>query len=65
MNTNLHQFRTRRNICAATGLATLLLAAPAWAQTPAEINNLRNTVGNQIEAATILGGDFGMSGASL
>lgn len=42
----------------------MLLATAVGAQTQAEINNLRNTVGNRIEAATILGGDFGMADAS-
>jgi len=51
---------------AAAGLLSLLLMAlPARAQiTPEEMANLRNSVGNHIEAATILGGDFGMEGAS-
>ena len=49
----------------AVELLSLLLAVlPARAPTPAEINNLRNTIGDRIEAATILGGDFGMTGAS-
>jgi hypothetical protein len=46
-------------------LSLLLLALPARAQTAAEINNVRNTVGDRIEAATILGGDFGISGATF
>ena len=51
---------------AAVGfLSLLLLALPARSQTPAEINDLRNTIGDRIEAATILGGDFGMDGASF
>lgn len=33
--------------------------------TPGEIGSLRNTVGNRIEAANILGGDFGLSGATF
>jgi hypothetical protein len=50
---------------AAIGLASLLLlAVPARAQTTTEINVFRNTVGHSIEAATILGGDFGITGAS-
>src|SRR5271169_2535073 len=66
MNTNLHPSRIRRGGCAVIGPLSLLLAAvPALAApTPAEINDLRNTIGNRIEAATILGGDFGMTGAS-
>jgi hypothetical protein len=65
MNTPLHSFQIRRGAGAVIGLLSLwLLAQPARAQTQAEIANLRNTVGNRIEAATILGGDFGMSGAS-
>ncbi len=65
MNTYPNSSRIRRGGCAVIGLASFLLAAtPVRAQTPGEIANLRNTVGNRIEAATILGGDFGMTGAS-
>jgi hypothetical protein len=66
MNTHPHFSRTGCNTGCAVGLLSLLLTVmPARAQiTPGEINNLRNTVGNRIEAATILGGDFGMTGAS-
>jgi hypothetical protein len=47
-------------------LALLLLAARTWAQlTPAEISDIRNKITDRIEAATIMGGDFGMSGASF
>src|SRR5271157_1092349 len=64
MNRHLHSSRIRRGGCAAVGISSLLLAAmPARAQF-ANINSLRNTVGDRIEAATILGGDFGMAGAS-
>ncbi len=50
---------------AAIGLASvLLLTVPTRAQTTAEINVFRNTVGHSIETATILGGDFGVTGAS-
>jgi hypothetical protein len=60
-----HFSRTDRNAGFAVGLLSLLLAIlPARAQTPAEINNIRNSIGDRIEAATILGGDFGMTGAS-
>jgi hypothetical protein len=38
-------------------LALPLSAAPL---TPAEINDFRNTVGNRVETATILGGDIGV-----
>jgi len=65
MNAHPHFSRTGSNAGFAVGLLSLLLAVlPARAQTPAEINNLRNTIGDRIEAATILGGDFGMTGAS-
>ena len=44
----------------------LLLALPVQAQfTSDEINQLKSLAGNRIEAATILGGDFGVSGASF
>ena len=65
MNLYPHFSRTGCNAGFAIGLLSLLLSVvPGRAQTPAEINEFRNTVGNRIEAATILGGDFGMAGAS-
>ena len=61
MNIKLNTSRTSDLVCIAAALASLPLSAvPARAQ----VNDLRNTVGNKIEAATILGGDFGMTGAS-
>src|SRR5580693_7155241 len=48
------------------GISTsLLMAIPTSAAlTPAEINDFRNTIGNRVEAATILGGDYGIGGGS-
>jgi Solitary outer membrane autotransporter beta-barrel domain len=48
------------------GMGTsLLMATPASAAlTPAEINDFRNTIGNRVEAVTILGGDYGIGGGS-
>ena len=64
MKTYLHPYRMLPGGGALVGLLSLLLAAvPARAQFT-DINSLQNTVGNRIEAATILGGDFGMTGAS-
>lgn len=62
-----------RRICReasfAVGLLLLLFTTmPVCAQqplTPAEISNLRNLTGNRIETATILGGDYGVNGASF
>lgn len=69
MNTTQRSFRNCRNAGFAVGLITLLLALqtpPVRAQlSPGEITQLRNAIGNRIEAATILGGDFGVSGASI
>ena len=43
----------------------LFMAMPLRAQlTPAEISEFRNVVGDRVEAATILGGDFGVSGGA-
>jgi len=66
MKTHSNLSRAPRAVCVAVALALLLLLAlPARAQiTPGEISNLRNTVGDRIEAATVLGGDFGATGAS-
>ncbi|MGO8836233.1 MAG: hypothetical protein ACLQAH_04770 [Limisphaerales bacterium] len=64
MNTHSRFSRIGRHACWAAGFLSLLLAAtPAHSQFT-DINSLQNTVGNRIEAATILGGDFGMTGAS-
>ena len=46
----------------AAGLMTLSVRA---ALTPAEINEFRNTIGNRVEAATILGGDYGVGGGTF
>jgi hypothetical protein len=52
---------------AALGVVlTLLLPRPAQCQlTPAQITDIRNAIGDRIEALTILGGDFGLAGASF
>lgn len=56
---------TGRRACAAVGLL-LLLSLSAQAQlSPGEISQLRSDIGNRIQAATILGGDFGVSGGSF
>ena len=47
----------------AAGLLTAL-PLPA-ALTPAQINDFRNTIGNRIEAETILGGDYGVGGGAF
>src|SRR5271170_6350468 len=67
MKTDRNLLRTRHGVCLEGGIASLvLLVMSARAQlTPAEISDLKNMVGNNIEAATILGGDFGISGASF
>ena len=67
MKTSCRLFLPGLRAAAAVGfLSLLLMAPPARAQfTTAEINQLRNTVGDRIEAATILGGDFGIAGASF
>lgn len=59
--------QTGRPASFAVGLLALWLPlAAARAQlTSAEINDLKNQMGDRIETATILGGDFGVSGASF
>ncbi len=42
-------------------VAWLLTAVPAWAQ----LNDFKNVVGSRVEAATILGGDYGASGGAF
>jgi len=63
----------RRRFCpsfysgATAGIAASLLAATSAfaALTPAQINEFRNTIGNHVEAATILGGDYGVGGGAF
>jgi hypothetical protein len=64
MKTKLSPSRIRRSVCAAAVLAWLWLAAPP-AQAQITADDVRNMMGSRIEAATILGGDFGVSGASI
>jgi hypothetical protein len=61
------QFCRVRRASIAAGIATSLLAAMSVraALTPAEINDFRNTIGDRVEAATILGGDYGVGGGSF
>jgi hypothetical protein len=59
--------RSFRHAGAAAALISLLLLFPYCAQcqiTPSEVASIRNSIGNRIEALTILGGDFGLSGGS-
>lgn len=49
---------------AVAGSALVLPAARAQSPTPEQVNALRDLIGNHVEAATILGGDFGLGGAS-
>lgn len=69
MNTTQRSVRACRSAGSAAGFLSLLVALSALrahAQlSPGEISQLRNAIGNRIEAATILGGDFGVSGASF
>ena len=47
------------------GIAAWLMVMPASAAlTPAEINDFKNTVGERVEATTILGGDYGIGGGN-
>src|SRR5277367_3793764 len=50
----------RANVTAGF-VAWLLTVVPAWAQ----LNDFKNTVGSRVEAATILGGDYGLSGGDF
>ena len=56
----------RSFLCLRTGVsaglvAWLLMVMPAEAQ----LNEFKNTVGSRVEAATILGGDYGLNGGSF
>jgi hypothetical protein len=47
------------------GALWLMTGTPAGAQlTQDQINDFRNTIGNRVEAATILGGDYGVGGGA-
>jgi hypothetical protein len=60
-------FSARSWLRAVAVVAVLsVLPARAHAQiTPEELADLRNTLGNRIEALTILGGDFGLAGGTF
>jgi hypothetical protein len=62
MKTHRNFLRTRHGVCLALGFNALVLPAMS---ARAQLNDFRNTVGDQIQAATILGGDFGVSGATF
>jgi hypothetical protein len=55
--------------CATAALAAALAAlAPVCAEcqiTPAQASQLRNAIGDRVEALTILGGDYGIAGANF
>jgi hypothetical protein len=57
------------HVRAAAGLGSVvvaLLSAPAHCQvTPEQAAQIRDAIGNRIEALTILGGDYGIAGASF
>jgi hypothetical protein len=62
LRTDSRPLRTGLNLGLAAGLmAALPLQA---ALTPAQIKEFRNNTGNRIEAATILGGDYGVGGGA-
>jgi hypothetical protein len=66
MKTFRRRFYTALCSGAAGGFALwLFMSLPAQAAlTPAEINDFRNTIGDHVEAATILGGDYGVGGGN-
>lgn len=60
-------FYSRIRAGAVAAASFLLLAStPGHAQlTPDQINQFKNVVGDRVEAATILGGDYGVSGGTF
>lgn len=65
--TRLCRSSGRRSAAAgAAGLLTALLCVRAQCQiTPEQASQIRDAVGNRIEALTILGGDYGIAGANF
>jgi hypothetical protein len=61
MTLNTHRLLCLRAGTAAGLAVSLLTAVPAVAQ----LSEFKNTVGSRVEAATILGGDYGVSGGSF
>jgi hypothetical protein len=58
--------RDKRAFAAMAALMMALLSSRAHAQlTPAEMTQLQNSIGNRIEALTILGGDYGLAGGTF
>jgi hypothetical protein len=54
--------------CLLSSAGALFNPQPAWGQTalpPAQVGEIRESIGNRIEALTILGGDFGFSDGHL
>jgi hypothetical protein len=63
-----HRPSVRTGSCAAAAVAAVLAMFPfhACAQfTPAEQAQIRNVIGNRIEALSILGGDYGIAAANF
>src|SRR5277367_553754 len=54
----------RTGMVVGAGVSLLMVAPASAALTPAEINDFRSTIGDRVEAATILGGDYGIGGGS-
>jgi hypothetical protein len=66
MKTQLTLTRTGRAAWLAVGLLLpWLLPVAVRAQTQGELNDVRGLVDSRVEAATILGGDYGVAGASF
>lgn len=67
MNTRPGSIRSRSRLGAAIGsVLVYLLSRPADGQiTPDQADQIRNALGNRIEALTILGGDYGLTGGTL
>src|SRR5690242_15545862 len=67
MRATIHVFRCLLCSCAriAAGLLTFVPGPAAAQLSPGQVAQYRSIVGNQVEAITILGGDYGASGASF
>ncbi len=67
MSTPIHGFRCflSPGVMIAAGSLTLAPGPAAAQLTPGQVAEYRSIVGNQVEAITILGGDYGASGASF
>jgi hypothetical protein len=61
----LASLSARKGVAAGVAMSLLAALSVRAALTPQQISDFRNTIGDHVEAATILGGDYGVGGGSF